>query len=128
MPLVTEISGGTLFCGGIMLHPHLASTVPTPDDPLQQRGALAGHAPTPVPLPVLAQLFLSLHELLPTHIGRMMLQEQHRPLGPRAQAGPRLACLGRARISLILPPPIAISPSIAPIPHHPNTGAQRRLL
>src|SRR6266436_156391 len=126
MPQLTDIGGRTLFFGGLMLHPHLASTVPAPDDPLQQRGALAGHAPTAVALPVLAQLFLGLHELPPTDIGGMMRLDQHRPLGSRAQTSPRFTSLGRARISPILPAAIGIRSRIGWILQDTYDSAQCR--
>src|SRR5690242_5969576 len=105
-----------------MLHPHLASTMPTPDDPLQQRGTLAGYASTSVPLPVLAHLFPSLHVLLPTHIGWMMRKYQHRPLGLGAQVGPRFAGLGRALLTPVLPPTISIRPCIGRILQDTHDG------
>jgi hypothetical protein len=77
-----------------MLYPHLASAVPTPDDSLQQSGTLASYAPTSVALPILTQLLLGLHVLLPTHIGWMMLQQEHRPLGLGAQVSPCFTSLG----------------------------------
>ena len=67
----------------LVLPCHLVTTPPTVDQPLEQRRALAGHAPPPVVLLdgiVVIQEGLHARQGLPRHVGRVTVVHDHLPL------------------------------------------------
>src|SRR5215469_2114705 len=121
---LTDIGGRTLFFGGMMLYSHFASAMSTPNDALQQRSPLTGDAWATVSQPVLAQVFLRLHVLLPTDIARMMVLDKHRPLVSRTLSSSCFASPGRTLLAAILPASIRIRPRIGGILQNAHDGRE----
>src|SRR3954469_986294 len=99
----------------MVLHAHPASTHPAEDEAAEQCFAVSRHASTALVMPVLAQLLVIMHKLLPAQITGMMRSKAERPLRHGQQMRQDLAALRRTSLAGVVPAPIHIGARIGGI-------------